>query len=228
MLILFLASFLLLLVLSWLAGYFFAGSVSGRMARWFLMPGIIVHEISHAGACLVTGAPIHSINVFETRGGSVTHGEPRIPIIGQIIVSFAPVVGAVAVLYFAGYFLLPSLMRLPAVSFINQPSGWLWQLKDFFASLNYGDWKTWLFLYLVLSISVTMTPSGQDFQNSFWGLVICAVIFLIIYRFFPDPIDPYIQKGLIILSFAVIMAMIGACLSAILYILSRFLGRHYV
>jgi hypothetical protein len=228
MLILFLASFLLLLVLSWLAGFFFAGSVSGRMARWFLMPGIIVHEISHAGACLVTGAPIQSINLFEPSGGSVTHGQPRIPIIGQIIVSFAPVLGAVAVLYFAGYFLLPGLMKLPAVAFINEPSGWLIQLKDFFVSLNYADWKTWLFLYLVLSISVTMTPSGQDFQNSFWGLIIVAVIFILIYRFFPDPINPYLQKGLIILSFAVIMAMMGAVISAIFYFLSKFLGRRYV
>jgi hypothetical protein len=86
----YLSIILALLLLSFLIEFFLVRSFMGRYYRIFVAPGIIVHELSHAFACLITGAEIKRINLFEPSGGSVEHSNSKIPVLGQAIVSFAP------------------------------------------------------------------------------------------------------------------------------------------
>src|SRR5271157_874302 len=53
-------------------------------------PGVIVHECSHIIGCVVTGAAITNVVFFSKEGGSVTYMRPKIPVIGNVIISSAP------------------------------------------------------------------------------------------------------------------------------------------
>ncbi len=95
--------------------------------RLFVAPGIIVHEYSHALACLITGTKIHEIRLFKREGGHVKHDNPAPTILGvpwlgrgleapsgagkfvryrffsQFLISFAPVFGCLACIWLLGY-----------------------------------------------------------------------------------------------------------------------------
>ncbi|MCX6686921.1 MAG: M50 family metallopeptidase, partial [Methanoregula sp.] len=53
-------------------------------------PGVVLHEIAHVAGCLVTGAEIKKIVLFSETGGSVTYANPKIPLLGTVIISTAP------------------------------------------------------------------------------------------------------------------------------------------
>ncbi|MDP3093813.1 MAG: M50 family metallopeptidase [bacterium] len=136
---------------------------TGRKYRFFLVPGVIVHEFSHALACLVAGAKIREINLFSSSGGYVAHEEPKLPILGEILVSLAPVFGGLAaVLALSSLFQFP----LPVAS-----AGFL---KWFV--LNWLNWKFWLFAYLNISIIICLVPSFQDLKNASLALLLALVL----------------------------------------------------
>ena len=54
------------------------------------LPGVVLHECSHIIGCLLTGAQIRNIVLFSKDGGSVTYSRPRLPYIGDVIISTAP------------------------------------------------------------------------------------------------------------------------------------------
>jgi hypothetical protein len=53
-------------------------------------PGVIVHECSHILGCILTGARITDVVFFSQEGGSVTYTRPKIPVLGDVIISSAP------------------------------------------------------------------------------------------------------------------------------------------
>jgi len=140
---------------------------TGRKYRIFLTPGIIVHEFSHALACLLTGAKIRKISLFRSDGGYVVHEKPKIPILGEVLISLAPIFGGLAMIFFLS-FLFKLFLPSETGGFIK----WL--------SINWLDWQFWVFTYLNLSIIVCLNPSFQDLKNAFAAfLVILGAVWLL-------------------------------------------------
>jgi len=184
----------------------------------FVAPGVILHELSHAFACLITGAPILSINVFKSDGGEVKHGKPKIPVIGQILISLAPfVVGAIAI------FFLSKLLgiRESSISELSTNTSQIVEwLKHAFSAINFHDYKSWIALYLVLSIAVTMTPSGQDMKNIALSIIIVGIILFIIYKYTQLRIDFSFLNNpslIAILSTTLILLIFGLVLSILVF-----------
>ncbi|TSC93759.1 MAG: hypothetical protein Athens101428_546 [Candidatus Berkelbacteria bacterium Athens1014_28] len=50
--------FLAVIFLAYICDYFLSQSIFGRGYRYFLAPGVIVHEFAHGFACLFTGAKV--------------------------------------------------------------------------------------------------------------------------------------------------------------------------
>ena len=100
----FIRSLLLVLVLLLLSSYyaqkFLLAIFPFAIFRFFIIPGVIVHELSHAFGCLITGAQVDSISVFSKEGGEVKHGEPYLKFLGPTIISMAPIVCGLVVFYF--------------------------------------------------------------------------------------------------------------------------------
>lgn len=171
----FLILFLVLLILAYLTNYFLMRSFLGYKYRFFVAPGVILHELSHAFACLICGAKIIQISFFNKDGGLVKHEKPIIPVLGPILISLAPLVVSIILFYFLAKALkFESSIDLSATFF---------NLQSISKAIDLTSWRNLLIIYLLLSTAVTMTPSWQDLINMLAPLIFLLGIFYLLVRF---------------------------------------------
>ncbi len=187
--------FIVILVSVILLGYLlerFLISIFGfRIFRLLTAPGIIIHESAHALTAILFGGKIKSFKVFKSEGGEITYTKPVFPLISQPVISTAPILACSIVLYLVGI--------------------WLgFTFKDFHLQFSFGDlfadlaaffqafgfnWKTVIFLYLVLSLTSAMAPSRKDLINAFYGIVFFLIIFFVVYYLYPDVNIVFLKMG---------------------------------
>ncbi len=160
-------------------------------------PGIVLHEIAHVAGCVVTGAEIKKIVLFSETGGSVTYVNPKIPLVGTVIISTAPL------------FVLP--LTLAGLTWIFGtyfgcyvppvfPSGpgtiagfyeMIHEITVIFPTNLVSRFNGWFLVYIYLtgSIVLSLAPSGQDLRNAAVGIgLIVTLCLLVIWAGFPGPV----------------------------------------
>ena len=201
----------LVILLSNLITRLMTAATSGFLFRLMIFPGVLVHELSHYAMCKLTGAKVVELKLFEKQqvkghtvyGGYVTHGPSKLPLLGDPLISFAPVFGCLGVM---------AVLTWAAddpLGFRNGPSETvelkvapLSNLTSILSGITYvigrlpeqvvdhaGEWTFWGYLYLTISLAIALAPSKQDFANSyrhFWRhflkfLLAAAVLFLVLY-----------------------------------------------
>ncbi len=77
-----------------------SSSASRNLYVALMLPGTIVHEISHAAIAFLMGAKITRFSVLPSGDtlGSVEHTDPKIPVLGNFAISIAPLIGCPALL----------------------------------------------------------------------------------------------------------------------------------
>ena len=163
-------------------------------------PGVMVHELSHLIACLITFTRVFQVKLFAPQGdtlGFVSHAQVRNPV-KNIIISIAPLFGVTAVIWLLIKFLLPELYFSVAnpvnkaltdfssfQSFFNFSKEYFqtfWHyITNLWQNIDFTRWQTYLFIYLMLSLGAHFAPSKQDLKHTYWGIGGLAVIFIIIY-----------------------------------------------
>ncbi len=215
-----------LIILGWIILLLFASklvenlwvrAIGFRAFRFFVAPGIIIHEYSHAIACILTRAKIREIKLFKKDGGYVAHEAPKWPpkfkFLSSVFISFAPVVGCILVMWFMIFAfdkIFPQDSSSPEnTAEVSKDSGskdavesekdeidYERPILDFGMSLFSSIWRQiiniaspivkgsfWLgviFLWLMLSLSVGMAPSAQDFKNSFIGIILLIILLVVV------------------------------------------------
>ena len=214
---------LAILVLSFLINFLLSHSILGMSYRIFVAPGVILHELSHAFLCLLTGASITKLSFFEKNGGHVEHRPPKIPIIGQVLISLAPFVVGAVVIYFLSKLL--GLSNINIVSGEISRSNFINFLSYTFQNVNFHSVKNIVIIYLVLSIAVTMTPSGQDLRNTLSSLVFIGLVIYLVDRFtnFSFMIISIPTEVIMLLSTVIFLLIFSALLSIVFYIVSKFI-----
>lgn len=172
---------LAVIILSAIIDFLLSHSFLGTKYRIFLAPGVIVHELSHGFACFFTGAKVSEMSLFEKDGGHVKHTRPRVPIIGPVFISLAPLIFGIAIIYFASRYLNTSNVDIFKDGF--SPSSLFSANLTIIKNLANFSVRNWILLYIVISIAVTMIPSRKDFLNSFFPLLFLILVFLIISKF---------------------------------------------
>ncbi|MGD1003918.1 MAG: M50 family metallopeptidase [Methanoregulaceae archaeon] len=151
-------------------------------------PGVVLHEVSHIVGCLCTGARIKKVVLFSEGGGSVTYVNPKIPIFGSVIISTAPLFILPLILalltwifgtFFGCYF--PSNLSLSgniSIEFYEM----ITSVVTIFVTNIFSHFNGWFFVYLYLigSVILSLSPSGQDFQNAAIGISILIIFSLFI------------------------------------------------
>lgn len=137
-----------------------------------LFPGVIIHEIAHLVACLITFTPVKKVKFFSQTGGFVIHQKSRIPYLGDFIISVAPLI--------LGLFLSSVLINL------IYPQN---NLSFHLASIIY--------LYLLISIIMTMIPSLDDVKSS---LPVYLASIVVLISFHQQINVPYFTNVLFLLS----------------------------
>ncbi len=150
--------------------------IFGRWWRLFVAPGVVIHELAHAAVAALMGAQVLEINFWKASGGHVVHTQPRVHILGPVVIAFAPTLVMTLGLFFTFSWVSP----------VSSDIAWIdhfpTSVRDFF--IGYGqaleqvigkiEWLTstpWLVLYLVLNIAVTITPSRVDLLQTRWALL---------------------------------------------------------
>jgi hypothetical protein len=145
-------------------------------------PGVIVHECAHVLGCLLTGARIRSIVLFSQEGGSVTYNPPMIPVIGNVVISTAPLLFIPLVLTgctwifstYLGCSFSPLPLSLDSAGTMVVLGGGI--LGTFTRNLvqQFNPWFL-LYLYLTVSLILSVAPSMQDINNAVIGICILAL-----------------------------------------------------
>lgn len=216
----FLILVLLLLLLAYFTDYFLICSFLGYKYRYFVAPGIIVHELSHALACKLTGAKIAQISFFDKNGGFVQHEPSVVPVLGPILISTAPLIINIIIFYFLARALkLENSLNLQSMIF---------NFKLILSSVDFKLWWNILIVYLILSMAVTMTPSKQDLINMGWSLAIVVGIFYLVLHFASiniNRLDFIFSKINPVLNLSVMMLLVCLVISLVFYLVSKLLFR---
>ena len=172
-----------------------------RITHLLYYLGAFIHESSHALLCLLTGAKIREFKVFSAQP-HVTHYRSRIPLIGNLLISCAPIAGGIFFLFLVNHFILVDHFNISAIGnswkdILLQPLSLLGQLRPY-------EWQAWIMLFLTLNVGAMLGPSFQDMKNV-WPLIIVI--------FFIDS-APISELGMIALS--LILAEIAVQIVAIL------------
>lgn len=224
---------IILILLSFLVDYLLAIIFTRGSHKFIVRLGVIVHELSHAIACLLTNTRIHEIKLFEDTGGHVTH-EKRNPII-MAIIGVAPLFGCslfllllVWLFNFTGVEFYSSEISLGgATSFASSFGALLGVIVDILwvnIIVNFGVVTLFfiIFLYLVGSVAATIAPSGTDLKHAFLGLVIFAGLGYLAIYLQPFSYVPGIEGDTPVLDFVVqyLTIAIGIGMIGVLVILA--------
>jgi len=182
--------------LSFVLDNFWKRIFSGKKYRFFLAPGVMVHELSHAFACRIVGAKIEEINFFSWQGGYVKYLLPKTHrfarVLSEMFIGFAPILGGIGALLFFSWFL--GLQFFSGIVNFHESSlffhGFWAAIQEIpsFIGENWLSWQFWLFIYLIISITVCLVPSKRDIKNSLGGVLVIFILGLIFYYldFFPQ------------------------------------------
>ena len=152
-------------------------------------PGVIVHECSHILGCIITGAKIKKVVFFSQGGGSVTYTSSKIPYIGDVVISSAPLVCIPVVLagltWVFSQYLGCVFPPMPiAVNSINALLELVVTITILFTQnlvIRFNPWFI-VYLYLTVTLVLSLAPSTQDMKNAVIGigiiLLVCILILL--------------------------------------------------
>ncbi|MCX6751327.1 MAG: M50 family metallopeptidase [Candidatus Nomurabacteria bacterium] len=174
--------------------------------------GTFIHETSHAIACLLTGSKISQYKILVQQP-RVVYSNPRLPLIGNLLISIAPMFGGLLFLFLVNKYFLANQFIMP--SFID----WKLFLNDFWNLLKQIDitqWQNWIVIFLFLNIGATIGSSWQDLKNV-WFIILFLVF--IPWPFFTHLGLLAIALILINIIFQVILTVI---ISVIKYSINRF------
>ena len=154
---------------------------------FFRAPGVIVHECSHILGCLITGATIKKVVFFSEKGGSVTHTSSKIPYLGDVVISTAPLFCVPLVLagctwVFSQYLgcVFPPLPM--GVDSMDALFGLFIGIIGMFTRNLIVRFNPWflVYLYLTLTLVLSLAPSAQDMKNAAIGIGIITLAGILI------------------------------------------------
>lgn len=203
--------------------------VQPKVVNSILLPGTLVAQLGYVLGLLITGGTINNTALIkDDDSGEPQTGQdpkPRVPIVGTIVIALLPMVGcAVAIWIVSRYWGTGILAEMapPPDKQLGLPSN----LALFFAMLhgcvdlvqslldvlrrsNLSDWRTVLFLYLVVCLTVRMAPLTGNIRGALGALLIFGILAFLFGQISPGTTD----------SLAGAWPLITFCVAVLLFLL---------
>jgi hypothetical protein len=179
---------IVVIAISFILDLVWAAAMPVRTLYYLLrLPGVVLHECAHSAGCLITGARIRNVVLFSREGGSVTYSRPALPYIGDVIISTAPllVLPLVLSLITWGFAAYGGCIFPVFPDSFDSSQTFMLILEEiagtFMANLvtRFNGWFL-LYLYLTVSIVLSVAPSTQDIKNAAAGILLMALAALLI------------------------------------------------
>ena len=158
---------ILIALLGYISNWLNLRYLNYSVVRLLFYVGAFLHELSHVIFCRLTGATITGGNIFS-RKPHVIHSKPAFPLIGQLLISLAPIIGGLLFLFLINKYYLVNYFEIP------QFSDWQSVLiapLNLLSQINLLGWQSWLMILLFLNIGAMIGPSLQDLKN-IWPIMI--------------------------------------------------------
>lgn len=201
-----------LVFLSYILSSLWRSVFKGQNYSIIILPGVVIHELSHLIGCFITFAKVKDFKLFSFKGGYVRHKKPKLPIVGQPIISSAPLFGGTFSL-----FLIYKLtgLRLPNFNFSLSFVVDILNIIRF----NLTNYFFWIVIYLSVSILISIIPSRKDFKNSIFNLLVLFAIFILIDNFFRVNNLTFFNSIINTLSFIFSVGILALLPSLLIYLL---------
>lgn len=193
---LFLPLFLQLLLLYVIGRYFrrLAGLVLGSIASYLDLVGTPVHELSHAIASLITLCGLESIALLiDPKLKAAPTVSKRSHFIGSFVGGVAPLFGGAFVLWLTARYTIPGFevatIPFPQLDLESAAScgtvlrtsldylgQFLQAAYQHLPNLQWSDWRTFVGLYVALSVGVNIAPSDQDIKVFAGGIPLVILL----------------------------------------------------
>jgi hypothetical protein len=199
-------------------------------------PGVIIHELSHVLGCLINGAKVKKVVYFSNEGGSVTYSSPEIPYIGDLVINIAPLFClplslAGCTWIFSEYLGCVFPLMPLGVNSLDALFGMFTGILGMFTSnliIRFNPWFL-IYLYLNLTLVLSVAPSSQDIKNAAIGIGITTLLGMLIL-WSSNPLAISLLEGFVYLlsigfSLGLLFGIIALLISAplvILYVHKKF------
>jgi hypothetical protein len=134
------------------------------IVRFLYYIGALVHETSHAVLCVLTGAKIEEFAVFSDQP-RVVHRRSRLPFVGELLISAAPIAGGLLFLFLINRYALGNYFSLTSTTPLQ-----------FLLQIHFLQWQSWVMILLLFNAGAMLGPSTQDLKNVWPALIILLFI----------------------------------------------------
>jgi hypothetical protein len=180
---------------AWGVHQLWSGLVKPRTVNSILLPGTLVAQLGHVAGLLVTGATVTNTTLYkddESGEPEMTQDpKPRIPVFGPIIIGMLPLVScAVAIFlvtrYLGGNMVAEATGTTVAHTLPMTLAGFWELLRDQITLMesalgaalaaDWGQWQVWLFVYLVICLTVRMAPFPGTLRGSLGAAIVLGLL----------------------------------------------------
>ena len=164
-----------------------------KIVKSFLFPGAVIHELSHAFLCLITGTTIKELNIFKLENsGGLQYDRPKVPYLFDFLIATSPVFGCAFVLILTSIILgnpiqvsesLPNEMTFSmklVFDFAKNFLDMIWLTLNAFWKIGFHSINSILFIIASIIFTVSMAPHKRDIKYIVLGFIILgtALFFL--------------------------------------------------
>jgi hypothetical protein len=212
---------LVVVLTAWGVHQLWSGLVKPRVVNTVLLPGTLVAQLGHVVGLLVTGGTVNNTTLFkddDTAAPDQTKDpRPRIPVIGPVIVGMLPILFCAGAIYVVsgqlGGQLAAEMRRETVTSTLPKTlAGGFDLVRDLVTqaegtlagplSADLGDWRVWLFLYLLVCLTVRMAPFPGNLRGALGAILVLGLLTALAANFAPA-VAVKVQEGWPTLSLAV-------------------------
>ena len=208
--------------------------IQPKVVNSILLPGTLVATLGHILGELITGGTVENTSLIkDDESGEPQTGKdpkPRVPIVGAVVIALLPMVGCAAAIYAASrYFGSPILqamtdeagqqLRLPTswplfFELLRQSLSLVERLINVVLASDLTDWRTLLFLYLAVCLTVRMAPLTGNLRGALGAIFVAGVLAFLIGKMTAStpetlaPTWPLISFSVAMLLFLLIVSLL--------------------
>jgi hypothetical protein len=193
-----------------------------------LLPGTLIALLGHVLGLLVTGATVNTATLYKDDGTgnpeTTTDPKPRIPVLGPILIGMLPLLACGAGTYLAARYLgwgmtarlstehvgpnLPTTLH-GLFEFLRSQVSLIESLVGAARDADFRDWKTTVFFYLLVCLTVRMAPFQGTARGALAAIVLLGAGAAALTSLL-DVADPRVQTGWTVLnlSFATLLLLL--------------------
>ncbi|MBN1346382.1 MAG: hypothetical protein JXQ73_27085 [Phycisphaerae bacterium] len=212
---------LVIVFVAWGVHQLWSGMVRPRVVNSILLPGTLLAQLGRIVGVLVTGGTVNNTTLMkdDEAGEPQTDQkpQPKIPIVGSILVAMLPLVACATGIYWATQMLGGEIIGKVADQTVTQKlpmslaAFWallrdsislVERMVDGILRANLIDWKSIAFLYLVICLTVRMAPLPGNLRGSLGAIVLVGLAIALLGSAAPSTVTA-LKGSWPILSFSV-------------------------